>query len=291
MTETQREPFSNSLVGFYPPPVTPAVGQHYQKTKFATTIRKSYIPESESYMTLITPDQTYNDKASEITDPRWKGLFNVGGVAAFFMLILMIVQIIVFVIWPPPTTVTGYFSLFQESWLVGLLSLDLLYIVDSVLLILIYLAVYQVLRRAGESAMLIALVFGMVGIAAYFASNTAFEMLSLSNQYAAATSEAQRTTLLAAGHVMLETYKGTAFDIYYVLNTIVLFIFSPVMLRSQLFNKATAYLGFLAGILMIVPSTAGTLGLYFSLASLVPWAIWLVLVGIQLLQYGRRKNN
>jgi hypothetical protein len=252
---------------------------------------KTSIPESEANMTSRTLVQIYGDQAAEIADPRWKGLFIAGSVAAFSMLVLMIVQIIVFVIWPPPTTVAGYFSLFHKSWLLGLLSLDLLYIVDSVLLILIYLAVYFVLRRAGESSMLIALVFGIVGIAAYFASNTAFEMLSLSNQYAAATTEAQRATLLTVGQVMLETYKGTAFDIYYVLNTIVLFIFSPVMLRSKLFSNATAYLGFLAGILMVVPSSAGTLGLYFSLASLVPWAIWLILVGQRLLQFSRRLDR
>jgi hypothetical protein len=199
----------------------------------------------------------------------------------------MIIQILVYVIWPPPATVAGFFSLFQENWLLGLLSLDLLYIVDSVLLILIYLAVYMVLRKAGESSMLIALVFGIVGVAAYFASNTAFEMLSLSNQYVAAATEGQKMMFLTAGQVMLETYKGTAFDIYYVLNTLVLFLFSPVMLRSRLFSKATAYLGLLAGILMIVPSTAGTLGVYFSLASLVPWTIWLVLVGQRLLQFSR----
>ena len=136
--------------------------------------------------------------------------------------------------------------------------------------------------------MLIAVVFGIAGIAAYFASNTAFEMLSLSNQYAAATTEAQRASLLTAGQVMLERYKGTAFDIYYVLNTIVLFIFFPVMLRSKLFGKTTAYFGLAAGVLMLVPSSAGTLGLYFSLASLVPWAVWLVLVGRKLLQFGKR---
>ena len=234
-----------------------------------------------------TSSQTNRNVISQAIDSRWKGLCNAGGVAALSMLALMIVQIIVFAVWPPPTTVAGYFALFDRSWLLGLLSLDLLYIVDSVLLVLIYLALYVVLRRAGESSMLIAVVLGIVGIAAYFASNTAFEMLSLSNQYAAATTEAQGTAFLTAGQVMLETYKGTAFDIYYVLNTIVLFILAPVMLRSGLFSKVTAYLGLLAGILMIVPSSAGTLGLYFSLASLVPWAIWLVLVARRLLQFGR----
>lgn len=238
-------------------------------------------------MTARTSSQIFPGKTAGVAVPQWKGIFLSGGIAAFTMLLLMLIQIIVYVIWPPPATVAGYFSLFQKNWLLGLLSLDLIYIVNSILLILIYLAVYFVLRKAGESSMLIALIFGIVGIAAYFASNTAFEMLSLSHQYAAATTEAQRTMFLTAGQVMLETYKGTAFDIYYVLNTVVLFIFSPVMLRSRLFSSATAYLGFLAGILMVVPSSAGTLGLYFSLASLIPWAIWLVLVGQRLLQFRR----
>jgi hypothetical protein len=242
-------------------------------------------------MTSITTNQSFGDKIAEIVDSRWKGLYIAGGVAAFSTFLLIIIQIIVLVVWPPPTTVEGFFSLFQKNWFLGLLSLDLIYIVDSVLQILIYLGVYFVLRKTGESSMLIALIFGIVGITAYFASNTAFEMLSLSNQFAVATTEAQKTMLLAAGQVMLETYKGTAFDIYYVLNAIVLFIFSPVMLRSKLFSRATAYLGFLAGILMIVPSSAGMLGLYFALASLIPWAIWLVLVGKRLLLFGRSLNS
>jgi hypothetical protein len=244
-----------SEVGAAKPPGSSAFSLgHRTLKKIGVIPKKPSTPESGANMTTRTLSQIYDDKSAEIADPRWKGLFISGGVAAFSMLVLMIVQIIVFVIWPLPTTVAGYFSLFNKNWLLGLLSLDLLYIVDSVLLILIYLAVYFVLRRYGESSMLIALVFGIVGIAAYFASNTAFEMLSLSNQYAAATTEAQRTALLTVGQTMLDTYKGTAFDIYYVLNTIVLFIFSPVMLRSRLFSNTTAYLGFLAGILMIVPS-------------------------------------
>lgn len=43
-------------------------------------------------------------------------------------------------------------------------------------------------------------------------------MLYLSNQYAAATTEAQRDLFLAAGEAALAAYRGTAFDVYYVLN-------------------------------------------------------------------------
>ncbi|MBI3738163.1 MAG: DUF4386 family protein [Chloroflexi bacterium] len=164
---------------------------------------------------------------------------------------------------------------------------DLLLIVNNILLILIYLALYAALKQANKSLMTIGLAFSLIGIAAYFPSNTAFEMLSLSNQYAAATTEAQRTILLAAGQSMLAIYSGTAFDVYYVLNAIALLIFSMVMLQSNIFSRANAYLGIAAGILMIIPSTAGTVGIYFSLVSLVPWFIWLILFARRLFQLDR----
>ena len=221
------------------------------------------------------------------TDPRWKGLYKASGVAALVSLALIPIQIIVFIVWPPPSTVEGFFTVFQNNWLQGLLNLDLLYIVSNVLMILIYLGLYAALKRASESSTAIALTLGLVGIAAYFASNTAFEMLSLSNQYAAATIEAQSTMLLGAGQAMLEIYKGTAFAVYYVLNGAALLIFAAVMLRSNIFSKVTAYIGILAGVLMIIPSTAGTLGLYFALSSLIPWAIFSVLIARSFFQLGQ----
>lgn len=42
-----------------------------------------------------------------------------------------------------------------------------------------------------------------------------------------------------------------------------------------------------AGVRMIIPSTAGTIGMIFALASLVPWALFSVLVARRLFQFGR----
>lgn len=135
--------------------------------------------------------------------------------------------------------------------------------------------------------MTISLVLGLVGICAYFSSNTAFEMLSLSNQYAAATTESQKLISLAAAEGMLATYRGTAFLVYYVLNAIALLILAVVMLKSKFFSKGTAIIGLIAGILMAVPSTAGTVGIVFALASLVPWGIFLVLIARAFFSIGR----
>ena len=210
------------------------------------------------------------------THQNWRSLYLLGAIAGIAMLAIMVAQIAIFMIAPPPTTVDGFFSLFQDNWLLGLLSMDLLYLVNNAVMVLIYLAIYMSLRRHAETAMLVSLVLALVGITAYYASNTAFEMLALSHQFAAVTSEVQRTALLGAGEAALAIYRGTAFDSYYVLNAAALLIFAFVMLRSKDFPRAAAILAIVSGIFMIIPSTAGTIGLVFSLLSLIPWAAFLV---------------
>src|SRR5713226_3027222 len=131
------------------------------------------------------------------TESAWKPLYRVAGVTALLMIVFIPIQSVVFVVWPPPSTVIGWFTLFQHNRLLGLLDMDLLLMVDQVLLGLVLLALYAALKRASPSLMAIALTSGLVGIAIYFASSTAFNMLSLSDQYAAATTDAQRAMFLA----------------------------------------------------------------------------------------------
>ncbi len=219
----------------------------------------------------------------------WNDLYKIGGWAAIVMLVLIPIQIIVFVISPPPASVEEFFALFQKNWLLGLLSLDLIYILNNILLSLIYLALYQALKQTNAALMTAALMLGLLGIAAYFASNPAFEMLSLSRQYAAATNPTQQTILLAAGQSQLASFTGTAFDVYYVLNGVMLLILSWVMLHSPLFSKATAWWGLASGILMTIPSSAGMIGMVFALASLAPWMVFLVLVTRRFWAMGKRE--
>jgi Domain of unknown function (DUF4386) len=216
----------------------------------------------------------------------WQTLHRVGGMAALAVLVLIPVQMVVFFLWPPPNTVIGWFTLFQDNALVGLLDMDLLLIVDYLLLIGVFSALWASLRRANESLMAIALILQLVATATYLASTVAFEMLSLSNQYATATTEVERSILLAAGQAMLVTWQGTAFDVSYVLSALAVLIISAVMLRSHMFSKVTGYAGLSAGILMSVPSTAGMIGVIFSLLSLVPLAVWLALIARRLLRSG-----
>ncbi len=223
---------------------------------------------------------------AETAASAWKPLYRMAGVAALLMVVFIPIQSIVFVVWPPPSTVIGWFTLFQHNRLLGLLDMDLLLIVDQVLMGLVLLAFYAALKRASPSLMAIALTAGLVGIAAYFASSTAFNMLSLSSQYAAATTAVQRAMFEASGQATLAIWQGTAFDVSYVLEGVALLIIAVVMLRSTLFSNATAYVGILMGVVMLVPPTVGTIGLLFSLGSLVPLEIWLILIARRLFQLG-----
>lgn len=197
----------------------------------------------------------------ESADFPWRILYKVGGAAALISAVFIPVQVIVFLIWPPPRDPVGWFTLFQNNRLVGLIDLDLLLVADNVLLVPIFLALYIALRRTSESVMAIATALGVAGIVLFIASNPAFEMLSLSSKYAAATTDAERSVFLAAGQVMLAAWQGTAFQIAYLVGSIVGIAIGAVMLRSNIFSKMTAYMGILGnaiGLGLYVPTIGST---------------------------------
>jgi hypothetical protein len=102
-------------------------------------------------------------------------------------------------------------------------------------------------------------------------------MLTLSTKYFNAL-PADQTIFLAAGEALLAGYTGTSFDTYYVLGAITLLIFSYSVFKSKYFSKAAGVWGLASGVLMIIPSSAGTVGMIFSLLSLVPWIVFVILL-------------
>lgn len=228
------------------------------------------------------PRAATHDKATS----GWRSLYRIGAVAAVAVLALVPVQAAVFIVWPPPTTVAGFFSLFERNAIVGLLALDLLLMASWILSALMFVALYAALRRTRESLVTVALIAELVGLAVYFASNTAFSMLTLSQQYAAATTDADRTLFMAAGQAMLALYTGTAFNVSYLLSGVAALLMAVAMLRSGIFGRATAYVGITYAVLQVVPPTAGAAGMILSLLSLAPMVVWIALIARPLFRLG-----
>lgn len=143
--------------------------------------------------------------------------------------------------------------------------------------------------------MAVATALFFVGISTFFATNTAFSILSLSSQYAAAATEAQRSTFLAAGEAMLTSFNVGAFQVSYVVVSAAWLMIAVVMLHSSVFSRATAYSGILTGataigavVLEHTPGVGGIFALLVSVyfAAIVFLAIWVVLTGRRLCQLG-----
>jgi len=210
-----------------------------------------------------------------------KKLYKIAGIAAVVIVILIPIQIIIYGLYPPPDNPKGFFELYNDNLILGLLSLDLLYIVNNTLIIFVYLGLFAALKRTNLEYMTIALVIGFIGISSYYSSTVIFEMKALSQQYMQATSTEIKEQIISSGNLLLLRYNGTPFVIYYILNAITLIIASRVMLMDETFSKSTAIWGLIAGGLMIIPSNVGMLGLILSLVSLIPWTIFSVLIAIR----------
>lgn len=211
-------------------------------------------------------------------------LFRVAWYLALTMLILIPIQIIIYVVAPPPDTVKGFFELYQQNPFLGLLSLDFLYLFNNIIIVVIYLALSVILYQEKPSVVLLALILGIIGVACYYPSNPAFEMLTLSNQYFHAQPEHQ-IIYLAAGEALMAGYTGTTFDVYYVLSALCLLLFAYALLKSPKFKKSVGLWGLASGCFMIIPSSAGVLGMIFSLLSLIPWVVFLALLIINFKKY------
>jgi hypothetical protein len=226
---------------------------------------------------------TVDEHEARAVASQWTGLLVTGAWAALASVALIVVQVAIYVAWPPPVNTADFFELLIENPLLGVIALDALYIVSNLLAFLLYLALAVALWRVSRSAVVVAIAFGVLGMAAYMASSRPVEMLSLAWAYADA-SEIEAVALLAVGDGMLATWTGTAFDVYYFFNLATLLILAVLMLRSTVFTRMTAIWGLIAAVLMAVPSNFGAVGVVFALGSLVPWAVFAVLVARRLFQ-------
>jgi hypothetical protein len=231
----------------------------------------------------------------------WKGLYKVGGTTALITVVVVLTEIAINY-FPGvadasqrTVTVVDWFTLFQKHWFVGLRNLGLLNLIGAVLLAPTILAIYASLRRDNEAYAAFGTILFFVGTAVYLASSRAFAMLSLSGQYASATTDAQRALLIAAGQAMLAEGQSRAGILLIEFGCLVI---SAVMLRGKVFSKASAYAGILGNVLLIafeiilafVPKVLDV-GMVIAGGGGLSIMIWYLVVGRRLLQLGAPRKS
>jgi hypothetical protein len=197
----------------------------------------------------------------------------------------------------PLTDALDWFNLLQEHRLVGLTLLNFFDIIEYALVGMMFLALYAALEQTSKSAMAIATVSGLAGITAYFAVNQAFAMLALSQRYAEATSDQQRSLYLAAGEANLAInnpgviQQGSGIYISLFLVLLAGLIISLVMLRSDVFSKATAMTGILAngiGLCYFIGLALASELYWLSIPISAPFrVIWYFLIALRLFKLAK----
>lgn len=235
-------------------------------------------------------------------DPSSKSLYKIAGTAVLISVLLMLLDIVTTaiskeVIQFGTFTATDWFTIFQTNWFSGLRNLGFLNSLEMTLAVPMFFALYMAHRDVSKTYAAFAMILSLVGMTIYISNNAAVPMFVLSNKYAAAVTETQRSMLAAAGEALLakgEDFSPGAFLGFFLVQIANLTL-ALVMLRGRVFGKITAYIGIigisfltvytvwvtfipaLQGTAMILAMVGGPLGM-----------IWSILIARRLFQLGHR---
>lgn len=249
-------------------------------------------------MTAITKTTSVNQSRAEHAASGWESLYKLGGVAALLIVLTALLEIILTFLpggYASSDTVIDWFTLFQNNWFLGLRNLGLLNIVMTLLGIPMFFALCIAHRNVNPAHAALALIISFIGVAVFYATNRAFPMLDLSNQYAAATTDAQRAMMAEAGQSMLsvgESHTPGTFIAFFLSEVAGIWI-SVVMLRSKVFTPLNAYFGILGfGLLLIfeicssfVPTLSDVVLIFAMGGGLLSMA-WYILIARRLFDLG-----
>jgi hypothetical protein len=239
--------------------------------------------------------------SSETNDVGWKRIFRIGGISALIVTAFFLLDMVVLVAFRPyPETADGWFVLLGNNRIVGLLSLDIFVLAGFPLCYPMFFALYGALKQVDPAVLAFVTILAFAGLAVLISTDKTYSMISLSDRYAAATTDAQKALLLAAGETVLATSNGTGTNLASFFLEGAALIFSIFMLRSGIFGRFTAYMGILGhGLdlarivinLILAPITGPALlapiGIILLAIGGPLQLIWYALTGQRLLQLGR----
>jgi hypothetical protein len=237
------------------------------------------------------PLNTADPEAGLTPQQPWRALYKIGAAAALVAFLAALGDIIVTFIpgtgvAPGEMTVQAWYALYQANPLLGLRNLGIVNVITTITMSALVLALLGVHRRHNLPMAALAALFQWLGAAVYVANNIALPMLTLSRVYAAATSEAQRSLLVAAGQALLAHEDLTPGVIMgFLLAESAGILMNSVILSARVLPRSVALIGLLGeSLLLIFNILAAFVPDAFNLAMLPAMAggilmlIWLVLV-------------
>ena len=228
-------------------------------------------------------------------DPDRKWIYRVGGIAALILVIgyFLTFPVYAFVGFYPngDEARLAYFAKNATGWwiITGLM------VFTDLLIVPVFLALYQALKGINRNAMLLAIacegLFIAVDLAVTWTAHSA--LLTLGNNYAATTTDIQRAVLVAAAGYPSTMLDSPLLAIYIILIPSLGILLTALVMAKGIFGKPTAYLalavgisGIVAGMSPIFPGALSAMPIINALLVMV----WYLFVGLKLYKLGRQMN-
>jgi hypothetical protein len=224
-------------------------------------------------------------------DPTWRDLYRAGGIAALLATVAYVAALVLTFTVPEAPTSGGaatleYIAAHRSVYILE----QVLWLGPSVLLTVTFLALYPALRHLNKSWAAIGAVLGVVSWAVTLAypatGGGAPALVYLSDQYAAAATDAERLAFVAAAEGFIaQNYVATLMG---VLEAAGVLIVSLVMLKGR-FRRSLIYLGIATGAVGVVcEGLKPLLGLAYITYGLLLF-VWLLAIGWTLLRLAPRE--
>lgn len=243
----------------------------------------------------------YQSIQMETAEAGWSGLYRAAGVGVLVTVVFILVDIALsFTGGDVPTgglSSVEWFGYFQNHPLLGLRNLGLYNVIEPMFMLPLYLALYQLHRKGFPGFAALVFILWLLGVAIYSANNRALSMLTLSHQYAAAATEAQKGLLAAAGTVTLaqaEDFTPGTFLGLFLQNAAGLGMLL-VMLRGRIFSRQVALLGLVGSGALLFFTVSVTfvpaifnLAMLFALTGGLMMLVWNILMALAMFRLGRQ---
>lgn len=229
------------------------------------------------------------------TDSRWNNLYKIGGASALALVAYCLAtMVVVFGVGGQPSTAQEIFEMLNANRLTGLLRLDVLTTFCMPLYYLVFLSIFVVLKKTHPVSAAITLLLGCTGVTLFLSAPAFTSWLTLSDKFAAATGEAQKSALLAAGEAVLsaDMWHSTGVLVGGLLMQISTLVISLVMLRNNAFGRLTAWTGIVAHGLDVVHIVlllfAPTIGMILMVISGTLYLAWFPLLARDFFRIGKK---
>lgn len=230
----------------------------------------------------------------EQAEHSWKSFYKVAAIVALiFVAYSLVTMVVLLTIGGAPESAREAFDLLAKNRLVGLLRLDALTLLVLPLYYPLFLGLYVGLKTANRAYASLGALLAIAGVTLFLATPSAFSLLPLSDEYAAATTTARREQLLAAGEALLasDMWHGSGAMIGGFLMLIATLILSLIMLKSERFGKWTAIVGLLTHGLdlthSLVSLVSPQIGLVFMMIAGPLYLVWFPLLARDFFRLGQ----